>query len=315
MPSSPDSVGSPPRAGLAERAAVDGLLLPLMRRAPRLARAIRPAIVRAVWWSAPPWRRSLVANARNVLGPGASADDLRSHGLAVLDGMQRFIEEIASGSDETPAKLVGRLRRFRGLHAFVEARERRRGLIMVSIHMGPFETALAVLRLFEPKVHVVFARDRLRRFEGLRSRLRDRLGVIEAPVDDGVAMWTSLREALARDEAVLLLGDRVQPGQPGAAVPFFGGLARLPTGPVKLAMISGAPILPTYCWRDGDGVSVRIERPIVVEPGYERNLASHPAMGALVASMERAIRERPREWLAVHRVWPEIDDPAATRLP
>lgn len=302
-------------AGIVERAAVDGVLLPLMRRAPAFARAIRPTIVRAVWWSVPRWRRSLVANARMVLGPDASDADLRSHGLAVLDGMQRFIEEVVSGSDETTADLVGRLRRFRGLHAFIEARERRRGLIMVSIHMGPFETALAVLRLFEPDVHVVFARDRLRRFEGIRSRLRDRLGVIEAPVEDGVAMWTSLSEALARDEAVLMLGDRVQPGQPGVAVPFLGGLARLPTGPVKLAMISGAPIVPTYCWRDGDGVSIRIERPIIVEPGYERDLANHPAMAALVASMERAIRERPREWLAVHRVWPEQRGPESVRLP
>ena len=75
----------------------------------------------------------------------------------------------------------------------------------------------------------------------------------------------ALRNALANDEAVLIQGDRVMPGQKGQAVRFFGGHILLPTGPVRLALISGAPIIPVYSVRTPEGkIRLFIEKPIVV---------------------------------------------------
>ncbi len=46
-----------------------------------------------------------------------------------------------------------------------------------------------------------------------------RLGVVEAPVDDGWTMWMRLRDALSAGDTVVVPGDRVMPGQRGRPVP------------------------------------------------------------------------------------------------
>src|SRR5204863_8657171 len=120
----------------------------------------------------------------------------------------------------------------------------------------------------ERRIHVVFRRDRHWSFEQMRSEQRARLGIVEAPLDDGWDIWLRLREALLADEAVLLQGDSVLPGQRGVRVPFMGGHVELPAGPIKLAMATGAPIIPIFTVRGSPGrFRVIIEEPIFIEAG------------------------------------------------
>ena len=53
--------------------------------------------------------------------------------------------------------------------------------------------------------------------------LEDAVGFLEAPVDDGLSVWVGLRDALLRNEVVLMQGDRVMPGQRGMRLPFLSG--------------------------------------------------------------------------------------------
>jgi lauroyl/myristoyl acyltransferase len=102
---------------------------------------------------------------------------------------------------------------------YQEARRNQRGAVIVTAHLGCFELGMAALVEHEKRVHVVFRRDPSPRFDRLRSRLREMLGVREAPVDDGWATWSRLRDALSSDEVVLIQGDRVMPGQKGQPRP------------------------------------------------------------------------------------------------
>ena len=121
-------------------------------------------------------------------------------------------------------------------------------------------------------MHVVFKRDDMSRFEQVRSALRKRLGVIEAPIDDGWTVWLRLRDALMRNEVVMLQADRVMPGQKGCPLPFLHGHVELPTGPIKLALASGAPVVPIFALRTRSGrMQINIEPPIFVEPSDERD--------------------------------------------
>src|SRR5262249_54436515 len=142
----------------------------------------------------------------------------------------------------------------------------RRGAVLLTGHLGPFETAVVMLRQREPKVHIVFRRDPFPVLERLRTEQRARLGVIEAPIDDGLPTWLSLRGALQRDEVVLMQGDRAMAGQKSTRAPFFGGHLRVPLGPAMLAMATGAPILPTFAVvTPGGRACVVIEEPILVD--------------------------------------------------
>jgi KDO2-lipid IV(A) lauroyltransferase len=131
------------------------------------------------------------------------------------------------------------------------------------------------------------------------------LGVTEAPLDEGWGVWLRLRDALIADQVVMLQGDRTMPGQPGIAVPFFGGHIEIPSGPVKLAMASGAPILPVFTTRSGSRFRVVIDEPIVVEPEPVPRDGPHPALLRIAAAIERQVSRHPEQWLMLHRVWRE----------
>ena len=75
-----------------------------------------------------------------------------------------------------------------------------------------------------------------------------------------------LRDALRADEVVAIQGDRIMPGQKGQRMPFLGGHLLLPSGPAKLALASGAPIVPVFSLRTSSGkVKLFIEDAINVD--------------------------------------------------
>jgi KDO2-lipid IV(A) lauroyltransferase len=92
------------------------------------------------------------------------------------------------------------------------------------------------------------------------------------------------------------------PGQKGLRVPFLHGHMELPTGPVKLALASSAPILPVFAVRTPDGrIRIHIEPAIVVED-------IDAAMSKLAAVIERYVRDYPEQWLLFHKAFCEDAD-------
>jgi KDO2-lipid IV(A) lauroyltransferase len=171
-------------------------------------------------------------------------------------------------------------------------------------------------------IHVLFRPDPFANFEAVRAASRQQLGVVEHDVDDGLMTWVKLREALRREQIVLIQADRTEPGQTGQAVPFFDGHIRVPTGPVRLALLTGAPIVPVFSFRDHEGlVQIHIGRPILVsdqsDPAHARaGLASanvlnpEQALLEFTRQLEIHVRQHPEQWLMLQPVWLE-DQPAA----
>jgi KDO2-lipid IV(A) lauroyltransferase len=111
-------------------------------------------------------------------------------------------------------------------------------------------------------------------------------------------VWLKLRDALARDEVVMVQADRVMAGQKGSKVRFLFGHLLLPTGPVKLALASGAPIVPIFAIRTSDGrIRIHVEPHIVVDPSDQD---PHPALLKLAATLEKYVRTYPEQWLLLH---------------
>jgi lauroyl/myristoyl acyltransferase len=286
---------------LPARLLVDGVYFGAIRALPWLAPALGRGVACGMRVAAPALRRTLVENARLALGSEASEAEVNEVAFRMLAAMQRSISEVLLSQRFSAAELAGRVTRFSGQQGYQEARRAGRGMVIVSAHMGAFEPALAMLRKFESRVHVLFHRDPMPSFERARRRLRETLGVVEHPVAEGVQAWAGLQDALRADEVVVLHGDRTLPFQRGNRIPFLGATdTMLPTGPVRLALACGAPIVPTFCHRLDDGLEVEMTEPIVCAAASLRadEVAAHPAQLALVSAMERAIRRHPDQWLA-----------------
>ncbi|MCH2145628.1 MAG: lysophospholipid acyltransferase family protein [Phycisphaerales bacterium] len=294
------------RLGLAERLLVDGFLCPGYRIAPGMLRSLRPLLVRLIWASAPDIRRSLRRNARILLPPGNDEEDRRQFGLEVLCEIQQFTEELVRASSRDEIEDEADINSIGNIQQYFARRERGGGIVIATAHMGSFEVAASVLVQMEKKVHVVYARDPSKSIERMRSKLRRDLGVIEHAVDDGIETWRALQEALERDEAVALPADRVQPGQVGFDCELLGHKTRLPSGPFKLAMTTGSPLVPAFCWRNHDDeYRITVEAPIEFDGEYCRNLTEHPGVRNFVEAFETALRNNPTQWLMVFDAWPE----------
>jgi lauroyl/myristoyl acyltransferase len=287
------------------RQIVDGLYYGSMSHFPMIAPQLAAGTAQLLSRFAPDLMRIVRQNVRLALGPLAPEDSVRRTALIVVRRMQDSIRDTLLASETSSAGLAARVTSFRGHEHYHEARSRGRGVLMASAHMGSFEPCLALLRRYEPRIHVLFQTDPMPRFERARSRMRQSIGVIEHRIGDGIGAWILLQDALKRGEAVVIHADRAIYRGAGARMRFLGSDdAVLPTGPVRLALACGAAILPTFCTHAESGLHVEMHSPIVFpeQPLRAAEVPGHPAQAALVTVMERAIRQTPDQWLAFWQV-------------
>lgn len=301
QPASAAATAAPAGSSLAAAAAgfwLD-LLFRVTGRTPAVTRVLRPLLVRTAFRFSGAIRTATEANARRIFGSDACATRMNHYGRGVVRNFYDFVCDVGRSLHLSREQLLARIDSVEGHEHYQAARALKRGAIIVTAHMGSFEAGAAAIVDRERRVHVVFKRDETR-FEQVRSSLRKKLGVIEAPVDEGWPLWVRLREALMRDEVVMVQGDRCLPGQKGARVPFLHGHLLLPTGPVKLAVASGAPIVPVFAIRTASGgIRIHVEPAIVVGDDHGA------AMLQLSAVLEKYVRAYPEQWLLFHKAFCE----------
>ena len=101
-------------------------------------------------------------------------------------------------------------------------------------------------------------------------------------------------------------GDRAMPGQRSQAVPFLHGHLRLPLGPVKLAQLTGSPIIPVFLVRgQRGGFCVHLAEPIEVDPNAEPIDGVDPAVRAIGRTIESFVARFPEQWLVLNRAFVE----------
>lgn len=92
----------------------------------------------------------------------------------------------------------------------------------------------------------------------------------------------------------------------GIPVPFFGRDAMTAPALAQFALRFGCPVLPTHAERIG-GARFRIivEPPLTFRRSGDHAADLRAAMTEVNAILERWIRERPEQWLWLHRRWPD----------
>ena len=263
------------------------VLFRLTTAAPRVVRVAKPLLVRLAWLASPAVRRATAVNGRRL----APAMPPRRFGLAVLGHFYDFVADVGR-PPRTDAVVTGtdHYRAARALH---------RGAVLVTAHMGSFEAGLAAVPPDERQVHVVFKRDAVPVFDAVRRRLRDRLNVAEAAIDDGLPVWLGLRDALRRDEVVAIQADRALPGQSARSVAVANGHLHLPVGPYKLAMLADAPVIPIFAHRRPDGrIGIDIRPAITV-------VDISTAVDLYAAELSAQLQSHPTQWLVLHPAFEE----------
>jgi lauroyl/myristoyl acyltransferase len=282
-------------------------LATLASRAPWLVNAVKPFFVRMAWWWSASIREGTLANVRRILGEDSTPAERARLGRAVLGQVYEFFAEVGRNCGRTREEMLAEVESVVGEEKLIQARSTGRGAVIAVAHMGSYEVAAAALTGRERGVHVVFKREPRGHYEKLRRQLHERLGIHEAPVDEGLGVWFRLRDRLRNNEVVLIQSDRVMPGQKGVVLPFLGGHMEFPTGPVKLALAAGSPIVPIFALR-----VARAKVRIMIEDSIDVEACGGPgaALSRLASVVERYVREHPDQWLLVTPAWVEDQERA-----
>lgn len=171
----------------------------------------------------------------------------------------------------------------------VAALEAGRGVIMPLPHSGNWDMAGVWLAQTHGKFTTV--NERLKP-ESLYNRFiayRESLGFEMLPLSGGERPpFEVLVERLRDNRVVCLMADR-DLTRAGVQVDFFGEPTRMPAGSAKLAIETGAALLPTHCWYEPDGWRVDIHPPLdtssddvgvitqALADWFARGIAAHPA--------------------------------------
>lgn len=230
-----------------------------------------------------------------------TADEMvRGHSCAWLDFLH-----FASRPAQESESLVGGVE---GFSRILEARERGRGVLLLTAHLGNWEIGGLMLARAKQPIHVVLVPDIFPGVERIRRQLHARAGVTEIPIDRSFVPTLAVMRALGQNAIVAMQGDR-DFNNTGIAVPFFGRAAWFPRGPLRVAMATGATVLPAFIVRMPDGrYRAIIEEPLAIasdEGGREEALRTN--VERYVAILERYVSAHPDQWYCFYPFW---DDPS-----
>jgi lauroyl/myristoyl acyltransferase len=128
-------------------------------------------------------------------------------------------------------------------------------------------------------------------FEACERKFVDE--IIYLRENNSLAFTRRLAEVLQNNQVLCLSGEGQFSARP-ITLTFLGSERKFATGAISLAKLTGAPVLPMYCWRDSSNhLELMIEPPLALEAG----------MRPYVEQLETYVRRSPEQY----RGWPRAD--------
>lgn len=143
---------------------------------------------------------------------------------------------------------------------------------------------------------------------------RQSLGFEVLPLSGGSRPpFATLCERLRANRVVCLMADR-DLTRTGVEVSFFGELTRMPAGPAKLAMETGAALLPTYCWFEDHGWGFQVHAELDCAGDAKTNRIGAITQ-ALADQFAGNIAAHPADWHMLQPQWiADLPDARQARL-
>ena len=213
----------------------------------------------------------------------------------------RQLAEFAQMSRYTAAQSM-RLFRYEGLENYLAARAKGTGVLVLTAHLGSWELSSFLHSLRGYPMSMVIRRLDNPRVDELVNGIRTLHGNRVLHKDD---FARGILKAMHRGETVGILMDTNMTPPQGVFVPFFGVDACTASGLARVALRSGAAVLPGFLiWEPAEGRYVLHFGPelTLIESGDpEADAVANTAL--FNRTLEHYIRLYPEQWLWVHRRW------------
>jgi KDO2-lipid IV(A) lauroyltransferase len=277
------------------------LLVTALGALPRpLARAVGAGLGRLAWVASRRLREVGLRNLAMAFPEKTDAEreqilrgEYRSLGWQIAEfcGMTSWTRESAS-------KFI----RYDGLEHYLAAREKGKGVLVLTAHLGAWELSSFFHSLMGYPMSMVIRRLDNERVDSFVDGIRSMHGNKTLHKDD---FARGLLQAMHRGETVGILMDTNMTPPQGVFVPFFGVDACTASGMARVALHSGAAVLPGFlAWDESERKYVLHfgeELALVKSGDREQDIVANTAL--FTATLESCIRRYPEQWLWVHRRW------------
>ncbi|MES2962487.1 MAG: lysophospholipid acyltransferase family protein [Bdellovibrionota bacterium] len=198
---------------------------------------------------------------------------------------------------------------FEGLEHLDRAFTEKKGVIMLTLHMGNGDMGAAGLSIRGYKMNLISKEFKSRWLNDLWFGMRRKLGT--KFISPEKSSFEILR-ALKRNEAVIFVLDQFMGPPVGTKTRFFGTETGTAMGCALMALRTGVPVVPCYDLRCDDGThKIVIEPPIPTPTGLDDRLREEN-IAALTQvytdKIETIVRRHPEQWMWIHRRWKEFRD-------
>jgi Kdo2-lipid IVA lauroyltransferase/acyltransferase len=266
----------------------------------RLARGISVAIARVLFVLLPKLRNTAEFNLRL-----AFPDWTAARRKAVIRGMVRNLGWMAAEFARFPGysrENIEEIVVLDGHENFLQGRSRGKGVLYLTGHIGAWELSSFAHALYGFPLHYMARPIDNSRVDSLVNKYRCSSG--NRPIFKNESARAMLK--ILKDQGTIgILADQNTLPSEGVFVDFFGKAACTTTGIARVALHTGAAVVPGYAVRDESirKYRLRFEPPVeLIRTGdEERDVLENTRRFAKV--IEQIIRKYPEQWVWVHARW------------
>jgi KDO2-lipid IV(A) lauroyltransferase len=192
--------------------------------------------------------------------------------------------------------------RYEGLDHYLAAKARDKGVLIVTGHLGAWELSSFYHSLMGYPMSMVARPLDNRRLDAFVTGIRCMHGNRVLPKDD---FARGLLTAMRKGETVGILMDTNMTPPQGVFVNFFGRQACTASGVARVALKTGAAVLPGFMvWEEAEGRYVLEFGPqLAFERSTDEEADIVAATQLCTSAIETWIRRYPDQWLWIHRRW------------
>ena len=241
----------------------------------------------------PRYRRAVLRNLRLALGQRSAAVEARDVARVFATYASCLTEAFLAAGDGGESVKGSSVHDERFAGALAEGK----GVILTTAHTGGWQLAGPVLHAgHDAELLVVMRRERDARAQALQDDARERSGTRVIHIGDDPLDALPLLAHLRKGGVVAVQMDRLPRGMRGRKVELFGSPFEVPEGPLRLAAVSGAPIVPVFTRRLGYmEYEVEIGEPIRL-PRRPAEADLDGAARKVMSEMEIFVRNNPTQW-------------------
>ena len=187
-----------------------------------------------------------------------------------------------------------------GEEIVLEALKQKKGVIFLSAHLGNWDMLCSFAPRWGYPLTIITKNIKNKALNEYWMDIRQRFGLKFLPAHNS---YRACLSALRKNELIGFILDQNMINTEGVFVDFFGKPACTTPGLAYMSAQSGAPVIPAFMIREGEGRH-RVKILPVLEPPPDRKPETIlRATQEYTKIIEQVIREHPEQWIWIHRRW------------